>query len=76
MKYLYSSFVLWLIEIQHGVPRIAATAVRTEQQRQDEIVKIEKYQALVDLIETKVYCICPVYMLSADSSRYKNTSTH
>ncbi|KAL5345119.1 Rab geranylgeranyltransferase [Pseudogymnoascus australis] len=38
----------------HGVPRIAATAVRTEQQRQDEIVKIEKYQALVDLIETKI----------------------
>ncbi|OBT75222.1 hypothetical protein VF21_06120 [Pseudogymnoascus sp. 05NY08] len=38
----------------HGVPRIAAATVRTEQQRQDEVAKIEKYQALVDLIETKI----------------------
>lgn len=68
--------VLWLIEIQHGVPRIAAETVRTEQQRQDEIVKIEKYQALVELIETKVYWVYPVYTLRTDCSRYRSISIH
>jgi hypothetical protein len=39
---------------QHGVPRLATTEARTEEQRQDELVKIEKYHELERLIQSKV----------------------
>jgi hypothetical protein len=39
---------------QHGVPRAAGTAVRTEDQRQEELQKIDKYLKLVDQVDTKV----------------------
>lgn len=38
----------------HGVPRIATTPLRTEEERQEELEKIKKYQALVDLIHSKI----------------------
>lgn len=43
-----------LIAKQHGVPRIATTPVKTEAERDEELEKISKYQALVDLIHTKI----------------------
>lgn len=43
-----------LIATQHGVRRIAITPVKTEAERNEELEKITKYQALVDLIHSKL----------------------
>lgn len=43
-----------LIATQHGVPRITTAPVKTEAERGEELEKITKYQALVDLIHTKL----------------------
>ena len=40
--------------MQHGVPRIAITPVKTKAERDEELEKITKYKALVDQIHTKL----------------------
>ena len=43
-----------LITLQHGVPRITTTPVKTEAERNEELLNISKYQSLVDLIYAKI----------------------
>ena len=54
-----------LIREQHGVPRISETPAKTEEERQEELAKIEKYQALVDEIYAKVSFGLHYYTLSS-----------
>jgi geranylgeranyl transferase type-2 subunit alpha len=40
--------------MQHGVPRVATTAYRTEAERLEELRQIQEYRDLEDLVKAKV----------------------
>ena len=47
-----------LIHLQHGMPRTAGQADRSQEAQQKELRRIQTYQALVEEVNEKVYDLC------------------